>query len=323
MYLRKTFVVLLALSISMMVVGHTSAAYPEKGRRITMVVASGIGGGADLVYRLLAKGLEKELGTNIEIINRPEAGNQVGLQTLSSAKPDGYTIGQVSLPTAILIHLNPQRKAQFNSKSFEPISMVTIDPGATAVRGNSPYKTMKDLIDAAKANPGKIKMGAGGKATRQHLDVIQLEQMTGASFLKVNADSGEQPVTMMLGGHLDAVHESVGDFLNLVKSGELRILGVWDKKESPLAPGTRTMQAQGYNLPPSGASRGVAAPVGISSEMVNSLDAAVKKVMGTAEFKDGLTKLGQVGNYMDRTEYAAYWKETEAKIAPLLPLVLQ
>jgi len=97
MHLQKRFIVVLAFILSVMVVGQALAAYPEKGRRMTMVVASGIGGGADLVYRLLAKGLEKELGTNIEIINRPEAGNQVGLQTLSSAKPDGYTIGQVSL----------------------------------------------------------------------------------------------------------------------------------------------------------------------------------------------------------------------------------
>lgn len=321
MYLKKIFIVLLALSLSVSVFS-SAMAFPEKGKRITLLVGSGAGGAADLFYRLLAQGLEKELGTNIEVVNKAGAGTQFALQALSTAKPDGYTIGQLSLPTAIMIYLDPQKKAQFDGKSFIPISLQTSDPGATAVKADSPYKTMKDLVEAAKANPRKIKVGAGTKATRQHLDVMQMEQVTGATFLKVHAGSDANPVTLLVGGHLDVVQESVGDFLNLAKGGELRILGVWDKNESPMAPGIPTMKAQGFNLY-SGNSRGVAAPAGTPKEAVEALDAAIKKVMNTAEFKQGMVKLNQPITHMGHAEYVAYWKEMEAMITPLMPLVLK
>ncbi len=286
MYLKKIFIVLLALSLSVSVFS-SAMAFPEKGKRITLLVGSGAGGSADLFYRLLAQGLEKELGTNIEVVNKAGAGTQFALQALSTAKPDGYTIGQLSLPTAIMIYLDPQKKAQFDGKSFIPISLQTSDPGATAVKADSPYKTMKDLVEAAKANPRKIKVGAGTKATRQHLDAVRLEQAAGIKFQKVHAGSDANPVVMLVGGHLDVVHESVGDFENLVRSGELRMLGVWDDKRSLIAPGVPTMREQGYDLI-SGASRGLSAPAGTPDEIIKALDAAVKKAMASAEFKEGM-----------------------------------
>ncbi|MEW6671961.1 MAG: tripartite tricarboxylate transporter substrate binding protein [Thermodesulfobacteriota bacterium] len=319
MYSKKIFIVLLALSLSVSIFG-SAMAFPEKGRRITMLVGSGAGGSADLFYRLVAKGLEKELGTNVEVINKAGAGTMFALQALSTSKADGYTIGQASLPTAIMIYLDPQKKAQFDGSNFIPVSMSTFDPGATAVKADSPYKTMKDLVEAVKANPRKIKIGAGAKATRQHLDVMNLEQVIGGSFLRVHADSDANPVTMLVGGHLDVVQESIGDFLNLVKSGQLRILGVWDKKRSPMAPDVPTMEEQGYKLY-SGVSRGIALPAGAPKEAVTALDAAIKKVMDSAEFKDGMEKLKQPIRYMDHEEYTQYWKDMEATIKPLMSLV--
>ncbi len=321
MYLKKILIVLLVLSLSLSVFGYAMA-FPEKGKRMTLLVGSGAGSAADLFYRLLAQGLEKELGMTIEVVNKAGAGTQFALQALSTAKPDGYTIGQASLPTGIMIYLDPQKKAQFDGKSFEPISMLTYDPGATAVHAKSPYKTMKDLVDAAKANPRKIKVGSGAKATRQHLDVVNMERVTGVTFLKVHADSAAQPVTLLVGGQLDVVQESVGDFQTLVKSGELRILGVWDKVEDPLAPGVKTMQAQGYDLI-SGNSRGVAAPAGIPKEAAAALDKAIKKVVDSSEFKQGMLKLSQPITYLGHDAYVAHWKDLEAKMRPIMPLVLK
>jgi tripartite-type tricarboxylate transporter receptor subunit TctC len=322
MYLRKVFIVFFALSLSIMVVGQASAAYPEKGRTIIMLNGSGVGGASDLFSRLLAKSMEKELGTNIEVVNKPGAGTQHALQALSTAKPDGYTLVQSALPTAIMIYLDPQKKAQFDGKSFSPISMQAFDPGATAVHAKSPYKTMKDLIDAAKANPGKIKFGAGTKATRQHLDCVRLEQAAGVKFQQVHAGSDANPVVMLVGGHLDVVQESVGDFENLVRGGELRILGVWDDKESPLAPGVKTMKAQGLDLI-SGNSRGMTAPAGTPPEILKILDDTVKKLVDSAEYKEGMAKLKQPIRHMNQTEYVAYWKSMEETIKSLMPLVLK
>lgn len=296
--------------------------FPEKGKRATLLVGSGAGGSADLFYRLLAQGLEKEMGTTIEVVNKEGAGTQFALQELSTSRPDGYTIGQTSLPTGIMIYLDPQKKAQFDGSSFVPIAMSTFDPGATAVHADSPYQTMKDLVEAAKAAPGTIKMGSGAKATRQHLDVVQLEDVAGVEFQKVHADSAANPVTMLVGGHLDVVQESVGDFQNLVESGELRMLGVWDEERSPLAPDVPTMKEQGYELY-SGVSRGVAAPAGSPDEAIQAWDNAIQSVMNSAEFKEGMEKLNQPMRYMGHDEYVKYWNDMESRIEPLMPKVTQ
>jgi len=123
-----------------------------------------------------------------------------------------------------------------------------------------------------------------------------------------------------VGGHLDVVQESVGDFLNLVKSGQLRILGVWDKKRSPMAPDVPTMEEQGYKLY-SGVSRGIIVPAGTPKEAVEFWDNAIKNVMATAAFKEGMAKLNQPMRYMDHSEYVQHWKDMETKIKPLMPLV--
>jgi tripartite-type tricarboxylate transporter receptor subunit TctC len=326
MYSKKMFIIavaaVLCLSVIMVAGQASAAAYPDKNKTITLLNGSGVGGSSDLFSRLLAKCMEKQLGANIEVVNKPGAGTQFAMQAVSTAKPDGYTVMQMTLPTGIMIYLDPQKKAQFDGKSFAPIDMQESDPGATAVSAKSPYKTMKDLIDAAKANPGKIKFGAGSKATRQHLDCVRLEQAAGVKFQQVHAGSDANPVVMLMGGHLDVVQESVGDFENLVRSGELRMLGVWDDKESPMAPGVKTMKAQGLNLI-SGNSRGLVAPAGTPDEIIKILDSAIKKAMDTAEFKDGMEKLKQPARYMNQAEYIAYWKEMEASLRQLMPLVLK
>ena len=314
----KTTVILSSLALAMWSSTSVLAAgFPEEGKRITMVVGSGVGTGGDIFYRLLTKELEKVSGKNIEVINKDGAGTQFALQAISTSKPDGYTMGQLALPTATMIWLDPTKQAQFKGDSFIPVSMVMSDPGATAVRADSPYKNMKDFIDAAKANPGKIKIGAGARNTRQHFDVLALEKAAGVTFQKVHADSTAQPVTLLIGGQLDAVAESVGDFLNMVKSGQLRILGVWDDKRSPLAPEIPTMEEQGYKLY-SGASRGLAIPAGTPKEAVEFWDNAVKKVTESAEFKDGMAKLGLPIKYMNSQDYAKLYKETEDRIKPIM-----
>jgi tripartite-type tricarboxylate transporter receptor subunit TctC len=294
-----------------------AAAFPEEGKRITMIVGSAAGGGGGLFYRLLTDHLEKQTGKNFEVIYRDGAGTQFALQAISTAKPDGYTMGQLALPTATMIWLDPTKQAQFKGDSFIPVSMVMFDPGATAVRADSPYKTLKDFIDAAKANPGKIKIGAGARNTRQHFDVLTLEKAAGVTFQKVHADSSAQPVTMLIGGQLDAVAESVGDFLNFVKSGQLRILGVWDDKRSTLAPEIPTMEEQGFKLY-SGASRGIAIPAGSPKEAVEFWDNAVRKVTESAEFKDGMLKMGLPIKYMNNKDYTKLYADTEAMIKPIM-----
>ena len=114
------------------------ATYPEKGKAITMIVPFGAGGSTDIGARLLAVGMEKELGTPVNVQNKGGAGSQTGLTELAGAKPDGYTIGFANLPTANLVYSDPDRKANFSAKSFQPIGSQVVDPSAIGVAANSP-----------------------------------------------------------------------------------------------------------------------------------------------------------------------------------------
>ncbi|HTU00459.1 MAG TPA: tripartite tricarboxylate transporter substrate-binding protein, partial [Candidatus Sulfotelmatobacter sp.] len=133
--------------------GAYGAGFPDKNRPIMLVVSYPPGGGTDVTGRLLAPLLEKELGTSVQVLNKPGAGGQVGFTEISRSRPDGYTIGYMILPTVITTYLDPSRKAVFSRKSFELLALQDNDPGIIAVKANSPYKSLKDLIDAAKANP--------------------------------------------------------------------------------------------------------------------------------------------------------------------------
>ena len=128
-----------------------AAAFPEKGRTLTHIVAYPPGGGTDVTARLLAPMLEKELGIQVQVLNKGGAGGQIGFTELVRSKPDGYTIGNLILPTVITTYLDPTRKAVFSRKSFQLLALQDNDPGIIAVKATGPFKTLKDLIDAAKA----------------------------------------------------------------------------------------------------------------------------------------------------------------------------
>ncbi len=212
--------------------------YPEPGKRFAVIVAGSAGSGTDINARFVAAALEKEFpGTSFQVVNRPGAGIQVGVQALADAPKDGYTFGLISLPTAITLTLDASRKANFNKDSFLPIGNFSYDAGAIAVRADSPYKTLGDLIAAAKAKPQERTIGVVGPRGREHLDVIAMEQASGASFTPIFHNDSGLALNTLLGGNIDAVQGSVGDFVAQVKSGRVRILAVFDKQESAYAPG--------------------------------------------------------------------------------------
>ena len=164
------------------------AAFPEAGKPITFIVPFSAGGSTDIAARTLAPYLEKELGVPVNIVNKPGAGSQIGLTEMTQSKPDGYTIAYANLPGPITIYLNPDRKATFTKKDFAPIAMHLINPGAVAVKADGPYQSMKDLVDAAKANPGGIKAATTGLLSDDHLAILNVANAAGVKFAIVHFD---------------------------------------------------------------------------------------------------------------------------------------
>ncbi|MCL4535412.1 MAG: tripartite tricarboxylate transporter substrate binding protein [Bacteroidetes bacterium] len=300
----------------------TSANYPVKGKTISLISPFAAGGVTDIGGRLLAPLLEKELGTPVEVVNKPGAGSQVGITEAARAKPDGYTLGMTNLPTTITLYLDPPRKAVFNRKSFQPIGLHGVDPAGIAVKADSPYKTMKDLIDAAKANPKKIKVSTAGRMGGPHLAVLDTERVAGVQFAVVHFDGASEGMTALLGGHTDAQFGYLGSWVGPVKNGEVRVLGVMDKQESKYLPGVKTMESQGYKLYHQN-SRGWSAPAGTPMEIVDTLAAALKRAMDSPEHKQKMDEQGVELRYMNPTEFGAYWEETEVQVKQLMESVTQ
>lgn len=300
-----------------------AAEFPEKGKAIQMLVGFAAGGSTDVGARLMASGLEKELGTSVIVVNKPGASGQIAYTALTQAKPDGYTIGNTNFPSSVVSYLDPTRKATYNRKSFELLALHVIDPALFAVKADSPFKTLKDVVDAAKANPKKIKISTTGIQSDEAFAILQFQKMTGTQFAMVHFAQGvASAMTAFLGGKIDVLCANVGDLLAQFKSGEVRILGIMDDEPSPFYPGVKTFEMQGYKLYNS-SSRGFAAPAGTPKAVIDVLSGAMKRVTASEDHKKRMADMGLTLRYMDPAQYNAYWSEYEKTLIELLPLTKQ
>jgi tripartite-type tricarboxylate transporter receptor subunit TctC len=316
--MRKTL--LLALAGLMAFAGASSAQdFPQKGRPITFVVPSTAGGGADTAARLLAPLLEKDLGVPVEVVNKPGASMQIGLGQVATAKPDGQTIALLVLPTAASGYLDTERKSPFGRNSLAPIGLYYGAPFGIVVPSASPFKTLKDVVEAAKANPGKLKAGTSGFMATGHFAVLAFENGTGTKFATVNFQGGGPQLTALLGGHTDVSMNSIGELVTQHKSGALRVLAVMGDKRDPNLPDVPTVAEAGYpNVEPIGSDIGLAAPAGTPKPIIDRLAASLKTSMDDPALKTRMTELGNTLTYLTPTEYAAFWDKVDTRFKPLI-----
>lgn len=291
--------------------------YPTKGRAITVIVPWAAGGSNDLLARLVAPMLEKELGTSVQVVNKAGAGSQVGLAELAASKPDGYTIGVNVLPATVSIYLDPERKATFGRKDLQPLAVAANDITATVVKADSPFKTMKDLVDAAKASPEKVKIGDSGVSSSSNLTTLALQRATSAKFAVVHMDGDPQQITAILGGHIDVGQSGAAGALAQYKAGAIRVIGTSAREQSQFFPDAKPFAAQGLDvvLP---ISRGFAMPAGAPQEIVDTLAAAFKKSLTSDEFKKKALEIGLEPNYLDPAQSVAQWTEIEKQVGPVM-----
>lgn len=294
----------------------TTADFPA-GKSIAVFVGAAAGGPTDIGARILAGPMEKVLGTRVQVENRPGAGWQVSMTALARSKPDGYTIGFTVLPQAITLYLDPMRKAIFNQKSYEFLGMQVVDPGTVVVKASSPHRTLNNLVDAARANPWKIKVGAGGILSDDHLAILRLQRVADVKFSVVHFDGAAPTMNALLGGHLDAYFGNVGDTANQAKAGSVRVLAILGKEENRFLPGAKTAESQGWKLY-SDSSRGLIAPAGVPKEIVRIFADAIKQAVDNEEHRKKMEEQSLTVRYMDPAQMAAYWAEMEEWVKPLV-----
>ena len=291
--------------------------FPVKGKTVSIVVGYPAGGATDIGARVLAPLLEKDLGTPVNVVNKDGAGGQVGLTELVKSKPDGYTLGYTTLPPVITTYLDPRRQTVFDRKSFTPVALHVFDPGTIAVRADSPYKTIKDLLDAAKANPEKITASTTGIGNTPHLMILGTQEQTGARLAIVHFNGNAPAISALLGGHIDVDFDTSGIFLPHVKSGAVRLLGLMDKSRSKFYPDLPTMEEQGYKVNYA-ASRGLSVPAGTPKEVVDILSSAIKRAMDNPEHIRMMEDSGLLVRYMTPEQFSAYWDDMEIQMQPLM-----
>jgi len=293
--------------------------FPQKGKAITIIVPFAAGGSTDIAGRMLAPIMEKVLGTSVQVLNEAGASSQVGLTHLATSKPDGYTLCFFVNTTSNPIYLDPERKAAFARKDLQAVANFFAEDDVLSVNSTSPYKSLKDFVDAAKANPGQIKVGTSGIMALGHQAMLEFQQLAGVKFAYVHFDGSAPALAALLGGHIDALCSGAGNVGAHFKQGTVRTLGIMERQESPFFPGVKTFEQQGYTIA-APVAYGLVVPAGTPKEIVAMESAAIKKAAEDPEVIKKLAEFGISTRYMDTAEYEAYWAARDEKVKTVIQL---
>jgi tripartite-type tricarboxylate transporter receptor subunit TctC len=291
-------------------------AYPTKP--VSLMVAYPAGGSTDVGARIVASLAEKELGQPLIVLNKAGAGGQVGWTELARQKPDGYYIGFINLPAINAVILDPDRKATFDIDSFTPLINQVLDPGVIYVKPDSPYKSLKDIVEDAKKRPGEIKAGTTGIFSDDHLAILMLEEAAKIKFRIVHFDGDPPQLTSLLGGQIDVSFLNVGGITPRVKSAQVRPLVVLDRERSKFYPDTASTAEAGYPSVLSSSTRGIVGPKGLPEAMVKKLQGIFNKAMDHPGHLEKMEKAGLGVKVMMGDEYGKYIKSLHEKLKSLV-----
>jgi tripartite-type tricarboxylate transporter receptor subunit TctC len=288
-------------------------AYPSKP--ITMIVPFPPGGVADIVGRPLAVTMEKALKQSVVVVNRTGAGGAIGMAAVAKAPPDGYTIlmGLSSISVFPVSDRVNGKTPAYELKDFAPIALVTADPTVLVVRTDSPYKTVKDFVDAAKANPGKINYSSAGVYSTLHVAMEIFAGAAGIKLFHIPYQGGGPAVTALLGGQVEALASGPAAAVGQIKAGKMRALASWSDKRLALLPDIPTFKELGYDAEFYIWS-GVFAPAATPGPVLAKLRAAVREAANAPEFKAAMDKVSTPVSYLDAPEFQKYWDRDAARL---------
>ena len=275
------------LALGLLAVPVQAAEYPAKP--ITLMTAFNAGGGSDVSHRLLEKFAKGVFDQPIVVTYKAGAGGEIGWTWLIGAKADGYNIGGVDLPHIVLQPmLRPEGQPGYKTEQLSPLCGLVYDADVVMVPEDGPYKTFKDLIEYAKANPGKVKVATVGKLTGDHLFLMQIEKLTGAKFTQVPYSGSGKAIPALLSGEVDAYFGSGSSFLRMEKT---RGLAIGSKERYELCPDVPTFIEQGYAIE-SGKYRGLATPQNIPAEARQYLETKFAELCANPEYQKAVKSSG-------------------------------
>ena len=306
---RRSFVIGTATSAAALAAGRASAqdAYPSHA--ITMISPFPPGGVSDTITRPLDAALEKVLKRPVVLENKTGAAGAVGAQFVAAAKPDGYTLLThiVSISGFEAVDKLFGRTPKFTNASFIPIARIIADPIVLIINNDLPYKTLKDLVADAKANPDKIIFSSSGLYGASHIPTALFAKAAGDLKMRHLPTNGGGPaVTAVLGGNVNFFMSPTSIALSQIKAGKVRPLAVSSAKRVKALPDVPTFKEQGYDLEYY-FWVGIFAPKGTPDSAIKVLRQGIDKAAHSKKFLDAIGNLGQDLAYMDQPEFAKFW----------------
>ena len=313
--MRKVLVFALLLAVS----SAAFAQYPQ--RPVQLIVPWGAGGGTDATARIIGTLLEKELKQPFNVVNRTGGSGVVGHDAIAKATPDGYTIGLITVEITMMHHVG---LTQLKHTDYTPIGLVNADPAAINVRADSPYKSVKDLIAAIKANPGKMKASGTGQGGIWHLAIAGLLKQQGIdpNALPWVPSNGAAPgMQDMVAGGVDVVPCSIPEARPMIDAGKARALAIMDANPPALYPNVPTLKKELGSDWAIAAWRVIAAPKGIPPAAQKVLVPALKKVYDSKEYKEFMASRGFGVIYADPQGTAKFMAQSDANLGAALKAV--
>ena len=271
--------------------------WPE--RSITFICPWPAGGTADQSMRALCSVAARVLGQSIAVENKVGASGMIGAKALASAKPDGYTIGQIPISVTRFSQLGTL--AADPRKDFTYIARTSGQTFGIAVPANSPFKTLKDFVAHAKANPGKVTYAHAGVGGATHVGMEEFASAAGIQFNHVPYKGGSEALQGVLGGHVDALADS-SSWAPHVEAGKLRLLATWGELRTARFKDVPTLRELGYDVVVD-APNGIGAPKGLDPAVAAKLRDAFRQAANSPEFKTVIDKLDAPLLYLDGPDY--------------------
>ena len=309
---RRTLLASLAVAAAgALPLGALAQNFPTKP--ITIIVPFSAGGTTDILARIVGQGLTTELGQSDVVDNKPGAGGNIGGSLAAKAAADGYTLFMGTVGTHA-INQSLYKKMPFDPvKDFAPLSRVATVPNLLVAHPSQPFKTVKEMIAYAKANPGKITFGSPGSGASPHVSGELFKSMTGTDLLHIPYKGSAPAMTDLLGGQTSVMFDNMPSAIQHVRSGKLRPIAVTTAKRSPELPDVPTIAEAGVPGYEATSWFGMFAPAGTPKPVLDKLHAALIKVLNQADVKKKIAEQG--GDVVAETpaQFAAFIKAESVK----------
>lgn len=317
---RHLLTVMCATALSFgMPSAQASNHYPD--RPIQIIVPWGAGGGTDAVARFMAAELKKKLGQPVNVVNRTGGSGVVGHSAIASAKPDGYTLGLITVEVTMMRHLG---LTDLSYKDFTPIALVNYDPNAVFVRTDSDIKNTEDLLAAIKTSPGKLKGSGTGQGGIWHLGLAGMlveAGLPGDGVTWVPSQGAAPGLQDLMAGGIDLASCSLPEARALIEAGRVKPLVLMDVKADNLFPDVPLLKSQTGSDWTNGAWRGLAGPAGMPDGVITTLSKALEEIYQSDDYAKFLSSRGFGAQWAGPKEFGVFMEQEDSAKGKVLKAV--